>query len=100
LALQGRGHRVLVLDDLSEGHEAALLGADLVRGSTLDAELLARVFADYPIRAVCHFAARCYVGESVTDPGAYYHNNVTGTLTLLRSMVSAGVDQFDLRDIW
>ena len=94
LALREKGEPVLVLDDLSEGHEAALLGADLLRGSTLDRDFLARVFADHPIRAVCHFAARCYVGESVRDPGLYYRNNVVGTLNLLETMVRADVRQF------
>lgn len=94
LTLRERGHRVLVLDDLSEGHRPALLGADLVEGSTLDPAFLADVFEQHPIRAVCHFAARCYVGESVTDPGLYYHNNVSGTLNLLRAMVAAEVRQF------
>ncbi len=94
LALRQRGDSVLVLDDLSEGHRGALLGAELVEGSTLDPAFLAEVFAAHPIRAVCHFAARCYVGESVTDPGLYYHNNVAGTLNLMRAMVAAEVRQF------
>jgi UDP-glucose 4-epimerase len=94
LCLRGKNTPVLVLDDLSEGHEAAISGTDLVRGSTLDREFLAQVFAEHPIRAVCHFAARCYVGESATDPGQYYRNNVVGTLNLLEAMVAAGVTQF------
>ncbi|MEE2886944.1 MAG: UDP-glucose 4-epimerase GalE [Planctomycetota bacterium] len=91
LMLQQRGHRVVVLDDLSEGHREALFDVEMIEGSTLDAACLARVFEQYPIRAVCHFAARCYVGESVEDPGLYYHNNVVGTLNLLRAMVAAEV---------
>ena len=62
-----RGHRVVVLDDLSEGHREALFDVEMIEGSTLDTACLARVFEQYPIRAVCHFAARCYVGESVED---------------------------------
>ncbi len=41
-----------------------------------------------------HFAAYCYVGESVTDPLKYYFNNVAATLHLLRAMVEAGVKKF------
>ena len=82
LALREKGVEVLVVDDLSEGHEGALRGAPLCKGSTLDREFLDRVFAEHDIDAVCHFAARCYVGESVTDPGQYYRNNVGGTLNL------------------
>ena len=91
LALREQKRRVLVLDDLSEGHEAALLGAQLVRGSTLDTEFLARVFDEHEITAVCHFAARCYVGESTRQPELYYRNNVVGTLNLLEAMHQAGV---------
>lgn len=93
LTLRERGHRVLVLDDLSEGHREALFDVDMIEGSTLDEACLARVFEQHPIRAVCHFAARCYVGESVADPGRYYNNNVVGTLNLLRAMMAADVRQ-------
>lgn len=93
LALREQGVPVLVVDDLSEGHRASVLDAEFLQGSTLDTEFLAKVFKDYPIHAVCHFAARCYVGESVTNPGAYYENNVVGTLNLLRAMVKAEVSQ-------
>ncbi len=41
-----------------------------------------------------HFAAFAYVGESVTDPGKYYRNNVAGSLTLLEAMRDHGIDQF------
>src|SRR5690606_5994441 len=51
LALRDRGREVLVVDDLSEGHEAALLGARLARGSLLDREFVRRVFADHDITA-------------------------------------------------
>lgn len=91
LALRQQGQRVLVVDDLSEGHRAAILDADLAEGSLLDADFLAGVFRDHDVAAVLHFAAHCYVGESVRDPGRYYHNNVLGTLNLLRAMVAADV---------
>ena len=41
-----------------------------------------------------HFAAYAYVGESVTKPAKYYHNNVVGTLTLLEAMLEAKIDKF------
>jgi UDP-glucose 4-epimerase len=96
LALRERGREVLVLDDLSEGHEAALLGAALARGSMLDREFVRGVFRDHRVEAVFHFAARCYVGESVTDPGKYYRHNVVGTMNLLDAMVETGVRRFVL----
>lgn len=90
LALRERGDDVLVLDDLSEGHRAALLGAPCVRGDILDRDFVRGVFRGRSIEAVVHFAARCYVGESVRDPGKYYRANVLGTLNLLEAMVEHG----------
>ncbi|MGE3174084.1 MAG: UDP-glucose 4-epimerase GalE [Planctomycetota bacterium] len=90
LALQEAGHEVLVLDDFSEGHLAALRGTPYVRGSLLDRQFLKDVFARHQVAGIVHFAARCYVGESVERPGRYYENNVVGTLNLLDAMVAAG----------
>jgi len=90
LALRSAGHEVLVADDLSEGHRPALLGAPLRQGSLLDETFLSSLFASARIDGVMHFAARCYVGESVRDPGRYYELNVGGTRNLLAAMVAAG----------
>ncbi len=92
LALTERGYRVVVVDDLSEGHRQAVRGEELAEGSLLDPEFLAGVFRDREVAAVMHFAANCYVGESVVNPGRYYRNNVVGTLNLLAAMVEAGVE--------
>jgi UDP-glucose 4-epimerase len=89
--LREAGFRVLVLDDLSEGHERAVGGAELVTGSLLDPGFLRGLLEQRRVAAVVHFAARCYVGESVSQPGRYYENNVLGTLNLLAAMVTAGV---------
>jgi len=56
-------------------------------------ERLAAVMRRYRPRAVMHFAAYCYVGESVTDPLKYYRNNVGGTLSLIAAMRDAQVDR-------
>ena len=66
LELRDRNVDVLVIDDLSEGHETALRGVELCEGSTLDREFLAQVFASHPIDAVCHFAARAASIRSAT----------------------------------
>jgi len=87
-ALRRRGREVVVLDDLSEGHAAAVRGAELARGDLHDRAFLDRVLSEHAVTAVFHFAARCYVGESVTDPGRYYRHNVGGTLNLLEAMVA------------
>jgi UDP-glucose 4-epimerase len=52
------------------------------------------LFTTHKIDAVMHFAAYAYVGESVTNPGKYYRNNVVGTLALLEAMVAASVNKF------
>ncbi|MEB3314436.1 MAG: UDP-glucose 4-epimerase GalE [Cyanobacteriota bacterium] len=94
LALQQAGYRVVILDNLVYGHQdlvEEVLQVELVVGSTLDRSLLQDLFAQERFAAVMHFSAYAYVGESVTHPSKYYANNVVGTLTLLDTMVDAGV---------
>lgn len=83
---RARGSRVVVLDNLVYGHREAVLDAPLVEGDLGDRAVLDRVFTEYPIEAVVHFAAFAFVGESVTDPGKYYRNNLGATLQLLDAM--------------
>lgn len=97
LALQKAGYEVVVFDNLVYGHRdivESVLKVELIEGDTNDRELLDRLFASRPFSAVMHFAAYAYVGESVTQPGKYYRNNVTGTLTLLEAMVAADIKRF------
>ncbi len=89
--LLARGERVVVLDDLSEGHRSAAQGAELVRADLADpktVDVLDEIFSRGPFDAVLHFGAKAYVGESVRDPGKYYRNNVTGGLHLLSAMAA------------
>lgn len=88
------GHEPVVVDDLSEGHRSAVRGAALHRFSLADRERLAAFFAAESIDAVVHFAAYCYVGESMEDPVKYYRNNVVNALNLLEATVEAGVRKF------
>lgn len=97
LALQRAGYEVIVLDNLVYGHQdlvKTVLQTKLIVGDTCDRPLLDKVFAEHQIDAVMHFAAYAYVGESVTKPAKYYHNNVVGTLTLLEAMLEAKIDKF------
>ena len=97
LALKNAGYDVLILDNLVYGHKEIVedvLQVELVVGDTSDRPLLDKIFTTYNIAAVMHFAAYAYVGESVTEPAKYYHNNVVGTLTLLEAMVAANVKKF------
>lgn len=89
-ALSERGYLPVTLDNLVYGHEWAVKWGPLVKGDISDRECLDRVFAEYAPEGVIHFAAFCYVGESVQDPAKYYRNNVAGTLTLLEAMRDHG----------
>jgi len=83
--LQERGVPVVVLDNLSTGWRQAVRApfvlADLGDRARLDA-----VFAEHRPRAVIHFAAKTYVGESVENPAVYYRENVFHTWNLLEAM--------------
>ena len=87
--LQRAGVPVVVLDDLSTGHGAAI-DAPLEVVDLADREGLRRVFRQHEPTAVIHFAAKCYVGESVEDPAKYYRENVVNTWHLLEAMREAG----------
>ncbi|MFF8946977.1 UDP-glucose 4-epimerase GalE [Streptomyces sp. NPDC014864] len=90
--MAGAGERVVALDDLSAGRAARLPEeVPLVRGSSLDAELLERVLAEHEVTGVVHLAARKQVAESVAQPTRYYQENVGGLATLLDAMAGAGV---------
>jgi UDP-glucose 4-epimerase len=91
-ALLDAGHAVVVLDDLSAGHRAAVPGhVPLVELSTHDRPAVAAALGEHRIDAVMHFAAWLVVPDSVRDPLGYYGNNVVGSLSLLGAMVDAGV---------
>lgn len=85
-ALARNGYQPVVYDNLVYGHEDAVKWGPLERGEIADRGRLDELFARHDFAAVMHFAAYAYVGESVTDPGKYYRNNVAGTLTLLEAM--------------
>ena len=86
-ALCDGGHTVVVYDNLTQGHVAAVdPRAELVKGDLADRELLDRTLGSAGFSAVMHFAASLNVNESVRDPLAYYRNNVVNSVSLLESM--------------
>ncbi|HSV45693.1 MAG TPA: UDP-glucose 4-epimerase GalE [Ramlibacter sp.] len=88
------GHAVTVLDNLSRGHANAVAnGATLARLDVEDRGAVRALCEANRFDAVLHFAALAYVGESVTDPAAYYRVNVGGTLSLLDAMRAAGTSR-------
>jgi UDP-glucose 4-epimerase len=93
--LSAAGHRPVVLDSFVYGHRGAVAGGvPLHTGDLGDERLVAGILAGEKIDVVMHFAAFCYVGESVTDPLKYYLNNSAATLHLLSAMLGAGVRKF------
>ena len=93
--LVAAGHRAGVLDNFVYGHPGALDPAiKPYEGNLGDEALVGRVLREEGIEVVMHFAAYCYVGESVTTPLKYYFNNSVATLHLLNAMIDAGVKKF------
>ena len=90
--LRSRGEQVIVLDNLSRGHRAAVPGrTPFYEGNIGDRDLVTRITREHSIEACVHFAAFAYVGESVEQPVLYYENNVEQSIRLLGALVAAGV---------
>jgi UDP-glucose 4-epimerase len=88
------GHEVTVLDSLVTGHREAVEPlATFVEGSLGDRQTVDRVLMDRAIEAVLHCGARSLVGQSMSDPALYYHENVTGGVAFLDALLAAGVDR-------
>ena len=89
-----RGDEVVIVDNLSNSKETVVSSIEKITGKSpvfycadiLDREALEAIFSTHDIEAVIHFAGLKAVGESVSKPLEYYHNNITGTLTLLDVM--------------
>ena len=89
-----RGDEVVIVDNLSNSKETVVSSIEKITGKRpvfyradiLDREALEAIFSTHDIEAVIHFAGLKAVGESVSKPLEYYHNNITGTLTLLDVM--------------
>ena len=93
--LAAAGHKPVVLDNFVYGHRGAVArDISVHEGNLGDEAFVGRILRDEKIELVMHFAAFCYVGESVTDPMKYYFNNVVATLHLLNAMLDAGVKKF------
>ena len=89
--LAARAHEVVVYDDLSRGHAAAVpAGVTLVRGDVRDAGLLRETLTDAGCEAVVHMAALAEVAESVAEPERYRSVNVDGTAAVIEAAFAAG----------
>ena len=89
-----KGYEVITLDNLSTGHKDAVLYGKFEFCDILDKVELNRIFKKYKPDVVMHFSAFSLVGESVSDPYKYYHNNVAGTLNLLKTMIDNNCKKF------
>ncbi len=93
--LTAAGHEPVVLDNLAYGHRVAVpAGVKFHDANFGDAAAIDRILAAEKPDLVMHFAAFCYVGESVTSPLKYYLNNVSATYTLLEAMLRQGIEKF------
>lgn len=91
-ALRATGEKVVVLDDLSNGHrEAVDLQVPFYEGSIENSSLLEDIATTHGITQVVHFAGFISVPESVAEPLRYFENNTAGTVTMLDILRSCGV---------
>jgi UDP-glucose 4-epimerase len=93
LALHAAGHRVVVYDNLSNGHRAFAKFGPLIEADLRDQAALSQALSDHQVDVVLHCAALIEVGESVVNPAAFYQVNVAGSLALLAAMAQAGVSR-------
>lgn len=104
VALIEAGHTAILLDNFSNSSPAVLERIERITGvrplcieaDVLDVSAVERVLCEQRIDAVVHFAALKSVGESVAQPLAYYHNNVTGLISVLQAMQNAAVQRIVL----
>jgi UDP-glucose-4-epimerase GalE len=88
-ALRRAGHKVLIYDNLSNGHAQLAAGFELIRADLADRAALSTALRR--VDSVMHFAAHAYVGESVRDPRKYFQNNVEAGLVLLNACLDCGI---------
>jgi UDP-glucose 4-epimerase len=94
-ALLDAGHQVTVYDNLSEGHRSAVSPrARFILGRPEEENNILQAVKETRPDAIMHFAANALVGESMTNPGKYFHNNVGNGLKLLDAAVACGVKKF------
>ena len=89
------GHQVTVYDNLTEGHRSAVdARARFVLGRPEEENDFLNALKAAQPEAILHFAANALVGESMTNPGKYFHNNVCLGLELLNAAVEVKVKKF------
>lgn len=100
--LLNNGHDVTIVDNYSNSSAESVKRVEEITGRTItsyeadvkDADALDKIFAEYSVDVVIHFAGLKAVGESVMKPVMYYRNNIDTTLTLLEKMKAHGCSRF------
>ncbi len=93
--LLDKGYAVTVFDDLITGHRSAVdPRAEFVKGNLEDRDTLIPLVRDGKYDAIMHFAAFSLVGESMTDPGKYFRNNLANAINLADAAVAGNVRSF------
>ncbi len=93
------GYSVIVIDNLSNSNYEAINRVQKITGKTIhfiegdvrDKSILNKIFTQYSIDAVIHFAGLKSVSESIQKPIEYYDNNINSTLVLCQAMREAQV---------
>ena len=86
-----KGYEPIILDNLINGHKYVkdkLTKVVLIKGDVGDKNIIRRIFSDFSIKAVIHFAAYAYVGESTKYPMKYYKNNVLSSINLINEIIN------------
>jgi UDP-glucose 4-epimerase len=102
--LLNAGYDVIIYDNLQQGHKEVITAISkivnckdsdikLIIGDLCEKDKLNKIFTDFKVDSVMHFAADCSVPESMLNPKKYFHNNVENSLTLLNCMVENKVDK-------
>ncbi|MCI5969586.1 MAG: UDP-glucose 4-epimerase GalE [Oscillospiraceae bacterium] len=97
--LLNAGYDVVIADNFSNSKPEAVKRIEkitdkkvkLYEADLLDRQAMEKIFDENKIDAVIHFAGLKAVGESVSIPLKYYHNNITGTLILCEVMAKHNV---------
>jgi len=90
-ALKAAGLQPLIFDNFSTGHRTFIKGTPFFEGDIRKPGDLARVFSEYSIEGVLHFAGKALVAESTQKPEIYYEANLLGGMNLLNAMKICGV---------
>ncbi|MFC1925966.1 UDP-glucose 4-epimerase GalE [Chloroflexota bacterium] len=93
--LLSKGHEVIVLDNLQQGHKEAVPSEiEFIMGNICDLKFLDEVFKQFKIDAVMHMAAETVVKYSATDPKRFFQNNIVGGINLLNTVLKNNINKF------